>query len=499
MQQLIEIGVSADPSARPSQGREGTKAADAALVDLIHVRNPCDGSLVGTVPDLPVEAVTKAIEAACAAFPRWRHVGPRARAVPLRRWAELVEGEAEALASLITLEQGKPLAEARGEVAYGASFLYWFAEEGPRAYGDTIPSHLEGSWLLTTREPIGVVAAVTPWNFPLAMIARKAGAALAAGCPVIVQPSMQTPLSALALVRLGWEAGIASDVLQVVTGEPARIGRQLALSPTIRGLSFTGSTEVGRLLATLSAPTIKRVSLELGGFAPFIVLADADLEQAVAHAIAAKFATSGQDCLAVNRIFVETDLYEAFCDRFVQACHSLRVGPGGGPEIDIGPLIHEAAVAKCVAQIEDACAQGATVLMGGGVHPAGPCFLQPTVVAGVTDAMLIAEEETFGPVAAITPFDDPAAVIARANDSIYGLAAYVQGRDLSRVLPIARALDYGMVAINTPRFTGSPIPFGGFRQSGLGREGGRHGIDEFTEIKYTCIGGLTDFNASARS
>ena len=454
------------------------------------VTDPADGSLIGTVPDMGAREALRAVEAAARAFPAWRAQPAKERGAILRRWAELMLRHRSDLARIMTLEQGKPLAESLSEIDYAASFLDWFGEEAKRLYGETIPSHLPGSALLVVREPVGVAAAITPWNFPSAMITRKAGAALAAGCTMVVRPASETPFSALALALLAEEAGLPAGVLSVVTGDAVAIGEVLTRSPIVRALSFTGSTEVGRKLLAQCADTVKKVSMELGGHAPFIVLPDADLDAAVAGAIAAKFATSGQDCLAANRIYVPASLYEAFAARFAAAAKALKVGPGLEPGVEIGPLMHEKAVRKCEAHVADAVAKGARALAGGARHRLGGTFFEPTVLAGVTDDMLIAREETFGPVAALLRYEDEAEVIARANASDHGLAAYVYGSSLRGLMRVAGALEYGMVGVNTPKFTGAPVPFGGTKQSGLGREGSRHGIDDYSELKYLCLGGL---------
>jgi succinate-semialdehyde dehydrogenase/glutarate-semialdehyde dehydrogenase/aspartate-semialdehyde dehydrogenase len=396
----------------------------------------------------------------------------------------------EDLATLLTLEQGKPLAESRGEVDYGASYLEWFAEEGRRAYGETIPSHLPASSLSVRLHPVGVVGLVTPWNFPSAMIARKAAAALAAGCPAIVKPAQETPLSALALGVLAEEAGVPPGVLSVLTGDSETLVGRLLSSDDVRALSFTGSTAVGRSLLTQSAATFKRVSLELGGHAPFIVYADANEDLALAGCLEAKFTTGGQDCLAANRIFVHESLYERFSRRFSDAVAALIVGPGLDAATQIGPLTRESVVATCERHIADAIAAGATVMTGGHRHPRGRTFFEPTVLAGVSDETVIAREETFGPVAALSSFRDEQEVLRRANAGRYGLAAYVYTRSLNQAARAVDALEYGMVGINTPRFTGAPIPFGGWKHSGIGREGSSWGLREFLQQKYSCIGNL---------
>jgi succinate-semialdehyde dehydrogenase len=453
----------------------------------IDVFNPSTGGWLGAVPRLGIDAVREAVNAAKLALPAWRARLPRQRGDVLMRWRELMLENREALAALMTLEQGKPLADARGEIDYGAEFVRWFAEEASRLYGETIPSHLPDRKMMVQREALGVVGLVTPWNFPSAMLTRKAAAALAVGCVAVATPSNETPFSALALAKLAEEAGMPPGVFSVVTGDPEDLVGELCRNPLVRGLSFTGSTRVGRLLAAQCAPSLKRVSLELGGHAPVLVFADADIEQAAIAAVAAKYQTSGQDCLAANRIFVQRSVYEPFIAAFTRHAQALVTADGFTPGAELGPLIHDLALSKTVANVEDAVAKGARLLAGGAPHAAGPLFYQPTVLADVTPDMAIMREETFGPVAAIAPFDDEASVVEAANDTEYGLVAYVFTRDLSRASRLGDALEYGMVAVNTAKLTGAPIPFGGIKQSGLGREGSRHGVHEYTELKYICV------------
>ncbi len=454
----------------------------------VEVTDPATGALVGTVPALGAADTERAIAAAARAWPAWRALLAKERAAVLRRWAALMTDNREDLAVIMTVEQGKPLAESRGEIDYAASFLDWFAEEAVRMNGDTMPTHLPGRRLMVVREPVGVTAAITPWNFPSAMITRKAGAALAAGCPMIVRPASETPYSALALAELADRAGVPAGVFQVLTGSSRIIGRALTDSPVVRKVTFTGSTEVGRLLLAQSADTVKKVSMELGGHAPFLVFDDANLDKAVKEAINAKFQTTGQDCLAANRILVQDTVYDAFAARFAAAARALKVGNGLEPGVEQGPLMNRGAVDKCRAHVTDAVAKGAVVLAGGGRHALGGLFFAPTVLGDVTPQMAIFHEETFGPVAPLVRFRDEAEAIRLANDSIYGLASYVMSRDLGRVFRVGEALEYGMVGINTSRITGPPIPFGGVKQSGLGREGSRHGLDDYTELKYLCLG-----------
>ncbi|NTY38064.1 NAD-dependent succinate-semialdehyde dehydrogenase [Burkholderia diffusa] len=458
----------------------------------LNVIDPATSEIIAQVDLLPVDAVDAAIGAAQAAFDSWRDLVPTARGAILRKWAALLRSNAEDLSTIMTSEQGKPIKESRGEIEYAANFLDWFAAEGERTYGETIPSHLAGSRLTVTWQPIGVTAAVTPWNFPIAMITRKAGAALAAGCPMIVKPAPETPLCALAIARLADEAGVPAGVFQVLNGDAPDLSKRLLEAPEIRSFSFTGSTNVGRILLRQSAETVKKVSMELGGHAPFIVFDDASIDAAVKGCIDAKFATSGQDCLAANRIYVQRPVYDQFVQAFSAATRELTVGHGLDPASDIGPMTRPTVSAKCRDQIGQAVSAGARIVAGGGSSPLGHQFVPPTVLADVADDMDIAKEETFGPVAAILPFDTEAEVLQRANHSEYGLAAYVYTSNLNRAMRMSDRLEYGMVAINTPKFTGAPIPFGGWKQSGLGREGSRHGLADYMEQKYTCFGNLKD-------
>lgn len=454
--------------------------------DSIIVTNPADGTTLGRVPRLTVDDVDRAIGAASRSWSEWRAKRADERADVLHRWNALIDENRDALAALLTLEQGKPIAESKAEVCYAGSFIGWFAEEAKRQYGDIVPSHLPGSRLFVIREPIGVVAAITPWNFPCAMVTRKAAAAMAAGCPVIVVPSSHTPFSAIALAELGIWAGIPAGVLSVLTGNPREIVPVLCRSGDVRALSFTGSTEVGRLLMQESAQTIKKVSLELGGHAPFIVFEDADIDRAVAGCVQAKFTTAGQDCLGANRIFIHKDIYDMFAERFTAATSALKVGPGWIDGTDIGPLMHSEAVGKCDDHVADAVAKGAVVLCPGGTRQQGTLFYHPVVLGDVDESMRIYREETFGPVAPLIRFDSHTDIVHAANDTIYGLAAYVYTDNVARAWEMFEALDYGMVALNTPKMTGPPIPFGGYKQSGLGREGSRFGLDEFSQLKYFC-------------
>ena len=461
------------------------KWAAAADGRTIAVTDPADGSTVGSVAALSAAESSKALDAAHAAWPGWARLLPQARSALLRRWFELIEASADDLARLMTLEQGKPLSEAKGEIGYAASFVEFYAEEAKRPNIESVTSHLPDAEVEVWREPVGVAALVTPWNFPAAMITRKAAAALAAGCPVLIHPSKETPFSALALAELASRTGLPDGVVNVVTGDAATVVEPWLADPRVRALSFTGSTEVGRLLYRESARTIKRLVLELGGHAPFLVFADADLDQAVAEAIKAKFATSGQDCLAANRILVQRPLYDAFVERFTAATAALTVGRGMD-DPDIGPLMNEGAVKKQESHVADALERGARLTTGGERHGLGPLFFEPTVLADVPADALIFSEETFGPVAAIAPFDTEDEAVAMGNAGEYGLVAYLHTLDPRRIYRVSRALRFGMVAVNRTKVTGAPIPFGGMKQSGLGREGSRLGMEEFTEVKYVC-------------
>ncbi|RZN06030.1 NAD-dependent succinate-semialdehyde dehydrogenase [Bradyrhizobium genosp. SA-3] len=454
------------------------------------VIDPATGEEIADVARCDAEDADRAIAAAERSFSVWRQLLPIRRGAILGSWASLMREHSEELAILVTSEQGKPLAEARYEIAYGAAFLDWFAAEGERTYGETIPSHKPGSLLHVRMQPIGVAAAITPWNFPVAMIARKAGAALAAGCPVIVKPAPETPLSALALARLAEQAGIPPGVFQVLVGDPIELSAPLLRDTRVRALSFTGSTQVGRLLLQGTADTVKKVSLELGGHAPFLVFDDVELDKAVKGAVAAKFATSGQDCLAANRIYVQRGIYAAFVEAFAAAMGQLKVGHGLEPATDIGPMTKLSVANKCRAQIDDAAAKGGRVISAKMEPSLGENFVLPALLSDVTEDMLICREETFGPVAAVLPFDSEEEVLARANASEMGLAAYVYTDSLRRALRLSEQMEYGMVGVNTASFTGPPIPFGGWKQSGLGREGSRHGIHEYMEMKYVCFGDL---------
>lgn len=456
----------------------------------LSVFNPATGTLLGDVPAMGAAETGRAIAAADAALPAWRGLLARDRSAILQRWFQLILAHTDDLARMMTLEQGKPLAEARGEVVYAASFVEWFAEEGKRLYGETIPTTGVDRRFMVIRQPIGVCAAITPWNFPAAMITRKVAPALAAGCTVVVKPAEQTPFTALALARLAEEAGFPPGVFNVVTGDPVAIGGVLTSSPVVRKLSFTGSTEVGRLLMAQCAPTIKKLSLELGGNAPFIVFDDADVDAAVAGALVSKYRNAGQTCVCANRLLVQDSVYDTFAARLAAAVEGLSVGNGLEAGVSVGPLIDDEAVLKVEAHVADALAGGARVLTGGRRHGAGARFYAPTVLADVKPGMRIAREETFGPVAPLFRFHTEDEAIRMANDTEYGLAAYFYARDVGRVFRVGEALDYGMVGINTGLISTEVAPFGGVKQSGVGREGARHGIDEYLETKYLCLGGM---------
>jgi succinate-semialdehyde dehydrogenase/glutarate-semialdehyde dehydrogenase len=455
------------------------------------VNDPATGQHLADVANLGAADTEQAIAAADAAWPAWRAQTAKQRAAVLMRWFHLLNEHADDLARLMTAEQGKPLAEARGEVIYAASFVEWFAEEAKRIYGETVPTTDPTKRFLVIKQPIGVCAAITPWNFPLAMITRKVAPALAAGCPVVIKPAEQTPLTALAAAELAQRAGMPPGVLNVVTGDGAQsieIGKLLCGSDVVRHLSFTGSTEVGRILMQQCAPTLKKMSLELGGNAPFIVFDDADVDSAVEGAMASKYRNAGQTCVCANRLYVQDGLYEAFIAKLAEKVRSLKVGNGFEAGVQLGPLIDEAALAKVEAHVADATAKGARVLTGG--QRMGERFFAPTVLADVTPDMLCSREETFGPVAPVFRFKTEDEVIALANATAFGLASYFYSRDIGRIFRVAEALEYGMVGINTGLISVAEVPFGGVKQSGLGREGSRHGIEEYVEMKYLCLGDL---------
>jgi succinate-semialdehyde dehydrogenase/glutarate-semialdehyde dehydrogenase len=457
--------------------------------ETIAVTNPADGSVLGTVPKLGAAETRLAIDAAARAYPRWRATTAKERAAILRRWYELMLEHAGDLAMLMTLEQGKSLAESRGEIAYAASFIEWFGEEAKRVYGDVIPQHMANRRLVVTREPVGVCAAITPWNFPSAMITRKTAPALAAGCTVVVKPASETPFSALALAELAQRAGVPDGVFNVITGAASAIGAELTSNPVVRKLSFTGSTEIGAKLMSQCAPTIKKLSLELGGNAPFIVFDDADLDAAVAGAMVSKYRNSGQTCVCANRLLVQDGIYEAFAERFGRAVREqLKVGNGLEEGVSQGPLINMAAVEKVEEHIRDAVGKGARIVTGGKRHELGGTWFQPTVLADVTPDMLVARDETFGPLAPLFRFNTEEEAIRMANDTEFGLASYFYTRDLGRTWRVGEALEYGMVAVNTGILSTEVAPFGGMKQSGIGREGSKYGIDEYLEMKYWCIG-----------
>nr|WP_298144742.1 NADP-dependent succinate-semialdehyde dehydrogenase [uncultured Pseudomonas sp.] len=453
------------------------------------ILNPATGEPIGSVPNLGRAETRRAIEAAQAAQPAWRALTAKARAQLLRNWFELILANQEDLARIMTAEQGKPLAEARGEIAYAASFIEWFAEEAKRAYGDVIPAHAADKRILVQKEPVGVAAAITPWNFPSAMITRKAGPALAAGCAMVLKPAPQTPFSALALAALAERAGIPAGLFSVLPADVAssrEVGAELCENPVVRKLSFTGSTGVGIKLMEQCAPTLKKLSLELGGNAPFIVFDDADLDAAVEGAIISKYRNAGQTCVCANRLYVQDGVYQAFAEKLQAAVARLKVGNGMDEGVTTGPLINAEAVTKVQRHLADALGKGATLVAGG--NSLGGNFFEPTIVTGVTADMAVAREETFGPLAPLFRFSDEAEVIRQANDTEFGLAAYFYARDLGRVFRVAEALEYGMVGINTGVISTEVAPFGGMKSSGLGREGSKYGLDEYLEIKYLCMG-----------
>ena len=479
-----------DPSLLRQQSYIDGEWCDAEDASKIDVVNPATGEKLGTVPHMGQAETRRAIEAANAAWPAWRKKTAKERSAILRAWNDLMLANVDDLALIMTAEQGKPLAESKGEITYAASFIEWFAEEGKRVAGDTLQSPWPDRRIVVTKEPIGVCAAITPWNFPVAMITRKVGPALAAGCPIVVKPAELTPFSALALAVLGERAGLPKGVLSVLTGDSKAIGLEMTSNPIVRKVSFTGSTQVGRILMQQCAPTIKKLSLELGGNAPFIVFDDADLDAAVEGAIASKYRNAGQTCVCANRLYVQDGIYEQFAEKLVAAVGKLKVGNGAEPGVTQGPLIEEKAVAKVEQHIADALSKGARLMMGGKRHELGHSFFQPTVLADVTTSMQVASEETFGPLAPLFRFKTEDEVIAMANDTEFGLAAYFYSRDIGRVWRVAEALESGMVGVNTGLISNEVAPFGGVKQSGLGREGSVYGMDDYLVIKYICMGGV---------
>lgn len=463
---------------------------DADSKKTFNVSNPADGALLGTVPEMGASETARAIAAAEAALPAWRAKTAKERAGLLKKWFDLVIAAQEDLATLMTAEQGKPMAESMGEIVYGASFIEWFAEEGKRLYGETVPTNAPDRRIQVIKQPIGVVASITPWNFPNAMITRKCAPAMAAGCTVVAKPAEDTPYSALALAELADRAGIPKGVFNVVTGIPQEIGGEITANPAVRKVSFTGSTAVGKLLMKQCADTVKKVSLELGGNAPFIVFDDADLDEAIKGVMASKYRNAGQTCVCANRIYVQDGVYEAFTQKMAVAVGELKVGSGFGDGVSQGPLINEAAIEKVERLVADAVKKGAKVAVGGARHELGGTFYTPTILTEVTSDMACASEEIFGPVAPLYRFTDEADVIQKANDTPYGLAAYFYARDVGRVYRVAEALEYGIVGINEGIISTEVAPFGGVKESGLGREGGKYGIEEFVEVKYMCLGGI---------
>ncbi|HYH18508.1 MAG TPA: NADP-dependent succinate-semialdehyde dehydrogenase [Azospirillum sp.] len=480
-----------DPALLRFQGYIGGAWVDADDGRTVEVTDPAGGSVLGTVPLMGAAETRRAIAEADRAWPAWRAKTAKERARILRTWHDLMMANQEDLARIMTAEQGKPLAEARGEVAYAASFIEWFAEEGKRLYGDTIPQHLPGRRIVVVKEPIGVTAAITPWNFPAAMITRKAGPALAAGCPMVIKPATATPFSALAMCVLAERAGIPAGILAVVTGSAREIGGEMTSNPTVRKLSFTGSTEIGKQLMAQCAGTVKKVSLELGGNAPFIVFDDADLDAAVAGAMASKYRNTGQTCVCANRLLVQAGVYDAFAEKLAAAVRALKVGPGLTTEgAQQGPLIDMSAVEKVEDHIRDAVSKGARVVVGGKRHDLGGSFFEPTILADVTPEMKVAREETFGPVAPLFRFTSEQEAVRMANDTEFGLAAYFYSRDIGRIWRVAEGLEYGIVGINEGIISTEVAPFGGMKESGIGREGSKYGLEEFVEIKYLCLGGI---------
>ncbi len=481
-----------DPSLFKQQAFIDGKWVDADSGDRNEIKNPSTGEILGTVPNCGAAEAKRAVEAANAAWPAWRSKTAKERAVILRRWYELMLGNQDDLGRIMTAEQGKPLNEAIGEIGFAASFIDWFAEEGKRLYGDTIPTHAPDKRLVVIKQPIGVTTAITPWNFPSAMITRKAGPALAAGCPMVIKPAPETPFSALALCELAERAGVPAGIISVVTGDAIEIGGEFTRNPIVRKLSFTGSTNVGKLLMKQCSDTVKKVSLELGGNAPFIVFNDADLKAAISGAMVSKFRNTGQTCVCANRIMVQSGVYEKFTKMMTEATEQLKVADGFTEGVDQGPLINEAAVEKIENHVKDALAKGAKLLTGGHRHKLGGTFYEPTVLSDVTTDMLAAKEESFGPMAPIFKFETEEEVIAMANDTESGLAAYFYSRDIGRIWRVAEGLEYGLVGVNDGLISTEIAPFGGVKESGTGREGSKYGIDDYLELKYICMGGIND-------
>jgi succinate-semialdehyde dehydrogenase/glutarate-semialdehyde dehydrogenase len=479
-----------DPALLRQQCYVNGQWVDAASGKTIDVDDPATGKVIATVPSLSAQEVRGAIEAADAAWGPWRKLTGKQRCNALRKWFDLMMANQEDLARLMTMEQGKPLAESRGEIAYAASFIEWFAEEAKRIDGDVIDHPLPGKRIMVLKQPIGVVASITPWNFPAAMITRKCAPALSAGCPVVIKPASQTPLSALALAELAERAGIPKGVINVITGKAGEVGGELTANPTVRKLSFTGSTEIGKILMEQCARTVKKVSMELGGNAPFLVFDDADIDAAVVGAMASKYRNAGQTCVCANRILVQDKVYDEFADKLAKSAAAITLGNGLDDGVQQGPLIDRAAVAKVEEHIADAASQGGEVITGGKRHELGERFFQPTVITGVTPQMKVAREETFGPVAPLFRFHDEDEGVALANDTEFGLASYFYARDLGRVWRVAEGLESGIVGINEGIISNEVAPFGGIKESGIGREGSKYGTDDFTEMKYLCIGGI---------
>jgi len=479
-----------DPSLFRQQCYIDGQWTDAHSAQSISVINPANGMKIGEVPNMGAAEAKAAVDAAETAFKSWRHTTAKQRAVMLRKLADLMIENQEDLAALMTLEQGKPLLESRGEIAYAASFFEWFAEEGKRMYGDVIPQHQSDRRIVVVKEPVGVCAAITPWNFPAAMITRKAGPALAAGCTIVIKPASATPFSALALCELAQRAGIPDGVINVITGSSSQIGGELTANSKVRKLTFTGSTEIGKILMRQCADTVKKISLELGGNAPFMVFDDADIDAAVDGAIQSKYRNSGQTCVCANRLLVQDGIYSEFCEKLALAVSEMKVGDGFGDNIQLGPLIDAAAVEKVEAHIHDAVGKGAKVAAGGSRHALGGNFFSPTVLTDVKTDMAVANEETFGPLAPIFRFSSDDEAVKMANDTEFGLAAYLYTRDIGRIWRVSEAIEYGIVGINTGIISTEVAPFGGMKESGIGREGSKYGLDEFVEIKYLCMAGI---------